>query len=179
MGMAGWPRGWLSYSNTFAKIDGHPLLIHLLPLFLPCEEPVNTIFIGEMSIAAKWHIPQRVEQGGVCSFGKLLENSSEFRKGCFADVQRDGIALPWDSGLMQPVCCRNVYRAADEPGIDHFVLLLRWMLPFHGSVANLRDGKLSSKARVVKCHRLSAISIEEKKGCEFHNTCDISFPCDI
>ncbi len=104
---------------------------------------MNTIFIGEMSVASKWHISQRVEQGGVCSFGKLIENISEFRRGCFAHIQADGIALFWGSRGMQPVRCRNVYGATDESGFDHFVLLLRWMLPLHGRVANLRDGKLS------------------------------------
>src|SRR5438874_9906906 len=148
----------------------------MLPLFLPLEEPMHPIFIGEMSIAAKWHLSQRVEQGRVCSFGKLLKNSSELHSGCFAEVQTDGIAWLWSSGGMQPVRCRKVYGTTDESGIDHFVLLLRWMLPFHGRVAHLRDRQLSPKACMVKCHRLRTIPIEEKKGCEFHNQFDVSFP---
>ncbi len=70
------------YSSTRESVSYALLLL----LFLPCEEPMNTIFISEMSVASKWHISQRVEQGGVCSFGKLLENISEFRSGCFAHV---------------------------------------------------------------------------------------------
>lgn len=73
------------YSSTRESVSYALLLLLVLPL----EEPMNTIFIGEMSIASKWHISQRVEQGGVCSFGKLIENISEFRRGCFAYVQTD------------------------------------------------------------------------------------------
>jgi hypothetical protein len=148
----------------------------LLLLFFSLKHPPYAKSIREGSIAPKRHVSQWVEQGGVCSFGKLLENLSEFRSGCFAHVQADGIALFWGSGGMQPVRCRNVNGTTDESGIDYFVLLLRWMLPFHGRVANLRESQLSPKACVVKCHRLSTICIEEKIGCEFHNKCDVSFP---
>lgn len=110
--------------------------------------------------------------------GKLLDDLSEFRKGRFAQVQSDGIAWIWSSALMQPVCCRKVYGTADEPGINHFVVLLRWILSFHGRVADLQDRQLSAKTGMVKCHRLCTIPIEEEKGCQFHSTCDVSFSFD-
>src|SRR5438552_1427296 len=137
---------WTTGRENFARIQGQPQYALMLPLFFSLEHPPHAKSIRERSIAPKRHVSQRVEQGGVCSFGKLVKNITEFRIGCFANVQADGIALFWCSRVMQPVRCRNVYGTTDESGIDHFVLLLWWMLPLHGRVANLRDSKLSSKA---------------------------------
>ncbi len=140
---------------------------------------MNPIVIGEMPITSKWHVSQWVEQGGISSLGKPLENISEFRKGGFVYVQADRIALFWGSGGMQPVRCRNIYGATDQPGIDHFVVLLWGMLSFHRRVANPGESELPSKAGVVKCHRLSTIPSEKKIGCEFHKQYAVPFPFDL
>jgi hypothetical protein len=87
--------GYLFMASSTRESVSYALL---LLLFLPGEEPMNTILISEMSVASKWHLSQRVEQAGVCSLGKLREKSSEFRSGGLAQVQADGIAWFWGSG---------------------------------------------------------------------------------
>src|SRR5260370_42313729 len=107
----------------------------MLPLSFSLEHPTHAKFIRERSIATKRHVSQSVEQGWICSFGKLIEHLFEFCRGSLADVQTDGIALFWCSGWMKPIRCRNVYVTTCEPRIDHFVLLLWWILPFHWRVS--------------------------------------------
>jgi hypothetical protein len=47
-------------------------------------------------------------------------------------------------------------------------MLRRWHLGFHGRVAHLRDGKLSTQTPLVKSHRFGAVAIKKQEGHELH-----------
>src|SRR5271157_1170705 len=109
-------------------------------LFLPLEEPMYPIFVGEMPIAAKGQIPQIVQERLVCSCGKFVEDGSQLTVLSTVDIHADHIALSRCSRCMHPVCGCKLDGTAFQVGVDNLVLVLWRYLVFHGSVAGFRQG---------------------------------------
>ena len=71
--------------------------------FLALKEPMDAIFVGEMSVASKREIPQVVQQVFVGSRGELVEDRSQLFVLPTVNVHGDSVALFRFSLGVEPV----------------------------------------------------------------------------
>lgn len=129
--------------------------------FASLKEPVDAIFVGQVSVAAKGHIPQIIEELFVCSDGQLVENGSQVVVLSANNIHGDRIALSRCSRGVEPICSGKLDDAAFQVRESHFVTLPGRHVALHGRVADPGDGQLPTETRLVKGHSFGAVAIKE------------------
>ena len=100
---------------------------------------MDAIFVGKMSIAAKRHISQFIQERRVRSCGELVEDG--FQLTVFPPLMYMQTVLPCLGALVRRIqsVAVNSDGAAFQVGVGNLVLLLWQHLGFHGRVTDLRQ----------------------------------------
>jgi len=121
---------------------------------------MDAVFIGEMSIASKQHIPQIVEQLIACSRREPVEDCSLLVVLPAANIHADSIALFPSSLGAEPVCSRKLYDVAFQVGVSHFVMLLGRHVVLHGRITDFRESQVAAQAGLVNLHGFGTIAVK-------------------